>query len=199
VRNATGGLTAGEQVFLGPATPTREASLANTFTFREDLRLFVLFDYKGGHYLYNVKDQYRCYGVPFASTWSNNAAENIPGQCWEVNDPGRSAESKEVLQQDPSINNGLFIQKADFIKFRDISLTYNLPGRWISRFGTERASITVAGHNLGFLWKPDYTGPDPEVNFTGVDDPGGVFSYIRVDSWTAPMTRRFTAALEVGF
>ena len=33
---------------------------AYTVTLGGKLRLFALLDYKGGHYLYNVKDQYRC-------------------------------------------------------------------------------------------------------------------------------------------
>jgi TonB-linked SusC/RagA family outer membrane protein len=198
-RDVNGALIADTAVYIGPSTPTREASLSNTFTIRGNLRVFTLLDYKGGHYLFNVKDQYRCFGQPLASPWNTDPTKNMPGQCWEVNDPGRSAESREVLQQDMSINNGYFIQKADFIKFRDVSISYSIPTEWTRRVGTERATFTLAGHNLGFLWKPHYTGPDPEVNFTGVNDPGGQFAYIRVDSWTAPMTRRITASIDVGF
>ena len=116
-----------------------------------------------------------------------------------MNDPSKSEEYKRIRQQDPSINNGVFIQKADFIKLRDVSVTYTLPSTWAHRAGTERAAFTLAAHNVAILWKPHYGGPDPEVNFTGVNDPGSYFSFIRVDSWTAPMTRRFTAALELSF
>jgi TonB-dependent starch-binding outer membrane protein SusC len=199
LRDANGALIADTAVYIGPSTPTREASLSNSFTIRGNLRLFTLLDYKGGHYLFNVKDQFRCFGQPLASPWNNDPTLNMPGQCWEVNDPGRSADSREVLQQDMSINNGYFIQKADFIKFRDVSISYTLPAEWIRRVGSDRATVTLAGHNLGFLWKPHYTGPDPEVNFTGVNDPGGQFAYVRVDSWTAPMTRRITASIDLGF
>jgi TonB-linked SusC/RagA family outer membrane protein len=199
VRDATGALVAAEQVYIGPSTPTRESFFSNTLTLFGNFRLFALLDYKGGHYLYNVKDQYRCWGQPLATTWSSNPATRMPGQCWEVNDPSKSDEFKEIRQQDVNVNNGVFIQKADFIKVRDVSLTYALPARLARRAGTSNASLTLAAHNVGFLWKPHYTGPDPEVNFTGVNDPGGQFAYIRVDSWTAPMTRRLTASLEVTF
>ncbi|MGH7460291.1 MAG: SusC/RagA family TonB-linked outer membrane protein, partial [Longimicrobiales bacterium] len=198
-QNAEGALIADTAVFLGSALPTREISWANTFTLFGDFRLYALLDYKGGNYLYNVKDQYRCWGGSFTTTWNTNPAQNIPGACWEVNDPGQAEDYKRMRQQDPSINNGLFIQKADFIKLRDVSLTYTLPQAWTRRLGSERAAITLASHNVGILWKPHYTGPDPEVNFTGVMDPGGQFAFIRVDSWTAPMTRRFAASLEVSF
>ena len=104
-----------------------------------------------------------------------------------------------MRQQDPSINNGLFIQKADFIKLRDVSVSYTLPTTWSQRVGTQQAALTLAAHNVAILYKPHYSGPDPEVNFTGVNDPGSYFSFIRVDSWTAPMARRFTASLQISF
>jgi TonB-dependent starch-binding outer membrane protein SusC len=199
VRDAGGAIQPDTQVYMGPSTPTREAFLSNAVTLFGNLRLYALLDYKGGHYLYNVKDQYRCWGSPLASSWSSDPNQNIPGMCADVNDAGKSQEFREVRQQDPSLNNGLFIQRADFIKLRDVSMTYTLPTRWAQRARTQRAAITLAAHNLGFLWKPHYDGPDPEVNFTGVNDPGGQFAYVRVDSWTAPMTRRLTMALELGF
>ena len=199
VRDASGNLVASEARYIGPSSPTRELSFANTLTLFRHFRVFALLDYKGGHHLYNVKDQWRCHGRNFASAWNTDPAENIPGQCWEVNDPGRSDEAKEILQQPASVNNGLFIQRADFIKLRDVSVTWTMPERWSQRFGAQRTALTVAGHNLGFLWKPHYTGPDPDVNFTGVNDPGSPFAFIRVDSWTAPMTRRITTSLDFTF
>jgi len=186
--------------FVGYSIPKYEATLTNGFDlFNRALRVQALVDYKGGHYLYNVKDQYRCYGQPFANNWNTDPALNIPGSCGMVNDPSKSDEYKEIRQQDPSVNNGVFIQKADFIKLRDISLTYTVPSAMAQRMGTSRAALTFAVHNVAILWKPHYTGPDPEVNFTGVDDPGGQFAFVRVDSWTAPMTRRFTTAIELSF
>jgi hypothetical protein len=146
-----------------------------------------------------VKEQYRCWGQPYASTWSNDPSVNIPGSCAVVNDPNASDEYKEVRQQDPSINNGLFIQRADFVKLRDVSATFVFPPSMLRLLRTSQASFTLAAHNVGFVWKPYYTGPDPEVNFTGINDPGSQFAFIRVDSWTAPMTRRVTASFDIGF
>jgi TonB-linked SusC/RagA family outer membrane protein len=198
VHDASGALVADSQVYIGPSSPTREAALGNTLRIG-NLRLFGLFDYKGGNYLYNVKDQYRCWGQPFPSAWSRDPSLNVPGACWEVTDPSRSESYKEIRQQAPNVNNGVFIQRADFIKLRELSASYTLPGWWPHRVGASRATVTLAAHNVAILWKPRYTGPDPEVNFTGLDDPGGQFAFVRVDSWTAPMTRRIVASMELGF
>src|SRR4029079_14343308 len=52
-------------------------------------------------------------------------------------------------------------------------------------------SFGVSGHNLKVWTK--YGGADPEVNFNGVS------TFNRNDSWTVPMTRRYSASLTVGF
>lgn len=180
VLNARGGIVPDTAQYRGPSTPTREASFSNTLTLFGNLRFYTLLDYKGGHYLFNVKDLRR--------NWKAFPLSQ------EVNDPSTPEERRFLLlNADLRQNNVDFIQKADFIKLRDVSLTYSLPTAWSQQFGAERLSLTVAGHNLGFLWKPHYTGPDPEVNFHGPED------FSRVDAWTAPMLRRLTASVNVSF
>ena len=172
--------------FLGPSTPTREASLANTFTILGNLRLFTLLDYKGGYYLLNMTDWRRCRA----------------GLCQEVNDPSVSPERKAMLQADLGANDALYTQRADHVKIRDVSLTWTVPQRVTRRFGSDRVAFTLAGHNLGFLWKPDYTGLDPEVTFNGINQPGDdgqAFGWTRMDYWTVPMTRRITASIDLSF
>lgn len=180
VLNAAGGIVPDTAKYLGPSTPTREASFANTITLFGSLQLYGLLDYKGGHYLFNVKDLRR--------NWRAFPLSR------EVNAPNTSEERRFLLlNADLRQNNIDFIQRADFIKVRDVSLTYAIPGAWSQQFGAERLSVTVAGHNMGFLWKPYYTGPDPEVNFHGPEN------FSRVDAWTAPMLRRVTASVNVSF
>jgi TonB-linked SusC/RagA family outer membrane protein len=175
-----------EARYLGPSTPTREASLANTFTILGNLRLYTLLDYKGGYYLLNMTDWRRC------------RAE----LCEQVNAAGVTPERKAMLEADLPANDALYTQKADHIKVRDVSLTYSLPAALTRRFGADHASFTLAGHNLGFLWKPHYTGLDPEVSFNGINQPGDdgqAFGWTRMDYWTVPMTRRLTASIDVSF
>ena len=158
-------------------------SLGNTITFFKNFRLYTLFDYKGGFYVLNQTDWRRC----------------TAGVCEEVNDPNVADEMKRQLQLGLEVNDALYTQKGDFIKLRDVSLTYALPPTVARRMRATRASLTLAGHNLGFLWKPDYKGLDPEVNFSGDNSPTGSWAFTRVDYWTMPMTRRITAALEIAF
>jgi len=183
VRDATGSYRAGEARYVGSSNPTREVSFGNTLTFFKNFRLYSLLDYKGGFHVLNQTDWRRC----------------TAGVCEEVNDPNVPDETKRQLQLALEMNDALYTQKGDFIKLRDVSLTYALPPTVARRMRATRASLTLAGHNLGFLWKPDYKGLDPEVNFSGDNSPTGSWAFTRVDYWTMPMTRRVTAALEVSF
>ncbi len=172
--------------YLGPSMPTREASLSNTVTFRGNLRLHTLLDYKGGHYLLNMTDWKRC----------------TAGVCAEVNDPNVTPTRTAMLQADLKANDALYTQRADFIKVREVSLTYTLPPEWSSRFRADRVALSVAAHNLGYLWKPYYKGLDPEVTFNGVNQPAGdgqTFGWVRMDYWTVPMLRRLTVSVDVSF
>ncbi|HEX8271842.1 MAG TPA: TonB-dependent receptor [Longimicrobiaceae bacterium] len=168
--------------YLGPALPTRSGSLANTFTLWGSLSLYALLDYKGGNYLYNHTLQRRC----------------ALGVCREVNDAATTPEQRARLVAEIQANTALYTERADFVKLRDVSLTYTLPERFTRRFGTERAALTLAGHNLAFLYKP-YSGLDPETNFVGINDPGAEWAGVRADYWNQPMFRRITAAVQLSF
>ena len=159
-------------VYMGPSVPTRELSLSSGVLLFGALRLHALADYKGGHYQFNVKDSRR----------------DREGLSWETVDP--AADPDEVLVRRSLFQTYLHIQRADFIKLRDVSVSYDLPQRAL--FGAaRRATLTLAGHNLK-IWTR-YGGADPEVNYSGA----GRFN--RDDLWVVPQTRRYSAALALTF
>jgi hypothetical protein len=84
-----------------------------------------------------------------------------------------------------------YLEDGDFIKLRDLSLTYSLPQNLVQRVGANAASITLAGHNLA-LWS-DYSGLDPEVNGYGNR------SFVRADIYAVPMIRRMTMSVNLSF
>ena len=160
-------------VYMGPSVPTREMSFSNDFIVFENLRLHSLFDYKGGHYMFNVKD------------WRRDRA----GLSWATVNP--QANPDEVLARKFAAENWYDIQKADFLKLRDLSLSYDLPSQWVGRFA-DHATVMLAGHNLRIWTK--YGGVDPELNFNG-----GTSTFNRNDSWTVPTPRRYTFSVAARF
>jgi len=174
VKNAAGQpILDPNSVYMGPSVPTREMSFSNDFVMFQKLRLHSLFDYKGGHYLFNVKD------------WRRDRA----GLSWATVNP--QADPDEVLAREFAAENWFDIQKADFLKLRDLSLSYDLPAALLGRVA-DRATIMLAGHNLRIWTK--YGGADPELNFNG-----GTSTFNRNDSWTVPTPRRYTISLALGF
>lgn len=160
-------------IYMGPSVPTREISFSNTFTLFDRVRIYGLFDYKGGHYLFDVKD------------WRRDRAL----VSWETVNP--AADPDDVLVLSFASQTYEHILPASFIKLRDLSISYDLPPMLLTPLGVKRSTLTLAGHNLK-IWS-DYRAGDPEVNFTGDD------TFNRQDSWTVPQTRRLSASLTVAF
>jgi hypothetical protein len=136
------------------------------------VRVFGLADYKGGHHQFDVTD------------WRRDLA----GVSWETVNP--AADAAEVLVRQSGNLTALQMQKADFVKWRDLSISYAMPARVVHRV-VQGATITLAGHNLK-TWTR-YRGADPEVNYSGPT------RFNRDDLWTAPQTRRYSAALALSF
>lgn len=174
VKNAAGQpILDPNSVYMGPSVPTKEAAFSNDFTIFQRIRLHSLFDYQGGHYMFNVKD------------WRRDRA----GLSWATVNP--QADPDEVLARQFAAENWYDIQKADFVKLRDLSVAYDLPSAFIGRFA-DHATLMLAGHNLRIWTK--YGGADPELNFNG-----GSSTFNRNDSWTVPNPRRYTFSVQVGF
>jgi hypothetical protein len=160
-------------IFMGPSVPTREMSFSGSLRLFERVRIYGLLDRKTGHYQFNVKD------------WRRDRA----GLSWETVNP--AADPDEVLARRLASQTWYHIQPADFTKLRDISVSVDLPMSGLKRYA-DRATITAAGHNLKIWTK--YGGADPELNFNG-----GTSTFNRNDSWTVPMTKRYSLSLSVNF
>jgi TonB-linked SusC/RagA family outer membrane protein len=86
-----------------------------------------------------------------------------------------------------------YVEDASFVKLREISLTYDVPSRWLgSRTGAiKSAQISLSGRNL--LTFSDYWGVDPEVsNF------GNQSIARNIDVAPYPPSRSFWLSLDLG-
>ena len=169
-----GAVTKTDTAFIGSSTPTREIGLTNTLTLFGNLRLYSFIDYKGGHYLWSAREWWRCFNQTICEY------RNSP----EYTDAERTAYASGAERQ--------FIDNADFIKLREVSLTYSLPQALAARIGGRGASFTLSGRNLG-IWTKYDLGSDPELNFAGDDNFG------RTDYMSVPMMRLLVASVTLNF
>jgi len=142
-------------VYAGSPTPTREFSLSQTVgLFKGALRIQGLLDYKGGYKQYNLTEVFRC------TATGNN--------CQGIHDPNAplDIQARAVARRlHPRQSNWGYLEDGEFLKLRELSLTYSLPTRISGMFGAQHASLTLGGRNLA-TWT-GYTGVDPEVNGAG--------------------------------
>ena len=94
------------------------------------------------------------------------------------------------------------IMRAGWAKFRNLSVTYTVPGGWAERIGASRMSLTLAGENLGTLWRAErrkfgYRWMDSEQvdQRSGFGDETPGLSAYWQEGW--PQTRRYTFSMRV--
>jgi TonB-dependent starch-binding outer membrane protein SusC len=163
-----------EMEYVGTPMPTLEAALTNSFTLFRSLRIHTFLDYKGGHHLFNMTE----------ATSINDGNHRL------ANDPELDAESWLLLRW---AGNGPFIERADFLKLREVSLRYDVPDRFSQRIGGSNISLSVAALNLAVLWTRYKTGVDPEVSVWGPATFG------RAESNSVPMMRRLVGTVRFSF
>ena len=95
------------------------------------------------------------------------------GNCRGVSDTTASfKEQAAAIASTRGSRWGYFVP-ADFIKFRELSLSYNVPQSLLARLGrAEGITLVLSGRNLGYPWTK-YPGQDPESNDLSSNFAGG--------------------------
>ena len=141
-------------VFVGYANPRWEISGTTGFDLLDrKLRIEGLFDAKTGFYQLDGTERIRC------QSRLNCRAEFDPtAPLWQQ-------AAVVALRESGTTTQYGYIERADFLRLREASATYELPATVARAFRAERLSFTVAGRNL---WKTtQFAGIDPEANYFG--------------------------------
>jgi len=186
-------------VFLGPSLPTNSQSLSADLTlFGNLVTVSALLDRRAGHKQLNYTELFRC-----GTGYANATAGAARGQCGAVGNAKASNEeqAKFLAQRFGATDadgrlvstSAGFAEDADFIKLREVAVTFNVPER-LSRYSSllRGASLTLSGRNLA-TWT-DYSGLDPEINETG----GGA-NFTQGEFNTQPPVRYYTVRLNLAF
>lgn len=173
-------VTGDTAVFVGQQNPKAEISASTGFDFfNRKLRVTGLFDFKGGHYQLNGSDRIRC-----------ESRGNCDGLI-DRNAPLWKQARVVALRETAARTQYGFIEKADFLRFRELSVTYTIPDAWARAMRAERVSVTLAGRNLFKV--TDYSGMDPESNY--FTENLGIVS----DFQTQPPPTYWTMRVNIGF
>jgi TonB-dependent SusC/RagA subfamily outer membrane receptor len=161
--------------FLGTPFPTEGATLSSTLRLRERILISALLDYRAGNSEVNYTEQLRC----------------LAGNCRARNDPSTPLSDQLAWAAQQAGSGAGWVEPANFLKLREITVTFLAPPAWARHVGAEEMTLTLAGRNLT-TWT-SYTGLDPEINVSGSQ---GVSA---ADFFTQPLARIWTARLDLSF
>jgi hypothetical protein len=164
-------------LFIGSAMPTYTRSLLGELTLFNFVTIGTLFEARGGNYQLDGTTEFRCYQLG----------------CAAVGDPNATLAEQAAFigtRQLGTVHG--FIHKADFIKWREASITLRAPSSLGERYSILRgATFTLAGRNLA-TWT-DYPGLDPEIAEQGTSN------FNQNEFNTQPPLRYLTARLSFRF
>jgi hypothetical protein len=168
-------------VYLGSAIPQREISLNTAISlFNGMFRIGAQADYRGAFKQFNNTEAFRC-----ISTGNN---------CQAMFDPAAplDEQARAVARRfHPTFTRAGYIEDSEFVKLRELSLTFNAPAAWAGSLRADRLSLTLAARNLFTI--TGYTGPDPEVQSAGQNN------FVTQDFLTLPPVRTFLLRANLGF
>jgi len=173
------GTLATDYTYRGAVNPVRDASLSPSFTFARKLRVSTNFEYRGGYKGFDGSEQFRC-------TFGTCEGNNNPKDSWHDKVCAAAAVNTSGNYED------CWIENADFLKWREVSVSYALPDRWARAIRARNILLTVAARNLYTIWTL-WKGVDPEI------DSDGQSNYSRYQFSAQPLTRYFTIRLDASY
>lgn len=166
VFNSTSGIpVAGPLEAIGNGVPPLAVGLSNNLSYK-NFNLNFLVDSRWGAYIYSATN---AYGTDFGKhkmTVANGVRESgvaVTGVDQDGNPYSSTITAEKYFRGIAYLITEKFIQKADFIKLRSVSLGYNLPSELVSRTPFNSVNLSVIGSNL---WRIYNTADniDPEAN-----------------------------------
>ncbi|CAN5870513.1 SusC/RagA family TonB-linked outer membrane protein [soil metagenome] len=187
----------------GKPFPDFEGSFGGTMTLHRNWKIGTNFEYRAGNYtISNLTDAFR------TANPSNGGNTELRART-EATILNPASTPQERLDaalvyayklKALSPYDGLNQQFAgDFLRWRELSLTYLLPARIAAPFGASDMAVTFAARNFA-LWTK-YPGVDPEVNIFGRSSGGGTNANFGegIDAFGFPLPRSLSLNLRMSF
>jgi TonB-linked SusC/RagA family outer membrane protein len=174
--------------WVGNYLPGFEGNLSTTLSFAKNFQINALLGWQSDFVINNNTDDFRERTFGTGERWVNRA--DLPTEERLLRYGPFVRENGQPIE-DPKEVTTAYMEKGDFLRLREVSLTYTLPQHLARAIRASGASVTLAGRNLA-LWT-DYSGTDPEVlqNFESTTT--------RVDFLSMPQTRRWVARVNLNF
>ena len=148
-------LDADDRQIIGQTDPQFLWGLGNTFSYKNfNLIIFV-------HGVHGVTRRNEM--MTDRETWGKELRRNTIKKNWWT--PGNPTNDFVINHMDAELMSGirgLWYENASFIRVKDITISYDFPGRILQRAGMSRIRLYVTGRNLATV--SEWNGMDPELS-----------------------------------
>jgi TonB-linked SusC/RagA family outer membrane protein len=181
---------------VGNQFPTFEGTLTSTFTLFKQLRLSAQFDTKRDFLVYNNTAFFRETQLIRSNVRLDTTVLSRRERLRRYGNPVGSVTFRQENGAATTVNEArdAYLQPGDFVRFRELGLTWDVPARWLGMLGpVQTASLGFAIQNVALWTNKGFTGADPEV----ISNAGGQFN--RDDFLTLPNPRTTVVRLNITF
>ena len=161
-----------DRVKVGNIFPNVTGGFSTTVSYK-DFSLYARFDYALGHTLYNdlaarsigqYQGSFNIIDMVKQSWSEENTNTDIPKFYY-----ADQLSKKNITRSNNGLtavdnNSSRFYEKGDYLALREITLTWNLPKRWINKAFMSNASVYVTGQNLCYFTGYSGVSPEPAVD-----------------------------------
>ncbi|MES2732147.1 MAG: SusC/RagA family TonB-linked outer membrane protein [Bacteroidota bacterium] len=166
--------------YFGSYLPNYQASLGATLSYK-GLSLMVLFDTKqGGQFYSRTRNTMAFVGTSPETTTNERQDYPFPNSVYLGADGKSFVNNTDVNFHPYTFYTGLAgsisdfsLLDASFIKFREASINYSIPSKFLANTPISGLTVGVFGNNL-FIWTPKENAfADPEINSQGASNVQG--------------------------
>lgn len=179
--NGDGRISSSDRTFIGDPNPDFTFGMTNTFSYK-DFNLSIFLQGSYGNDIFNAS-RMETEGMYDGKNQTTRVLDRwqIPGQITDVPKAGWNMR-----------NSTYFVEDGSFLRIKDISLSYDIHGKWMKKAGLSRIQPYFTASNL--VTFTHYSGMDPEVNQWGNN------GHVQGIDWgTYPHCRSFVFGVNIDF
>jgi TonB-linked SusC/RagA family outer membrane protein len=158
--NKDGKIDANDRTILGSAQPDFTWGLNNTFSYKNfELSFFIQGSQGNKMANFNNLDLLNFNGQ------NNVLAEAALNRWTPQNASNKYPRALSAGSLDVGVVSSAIVEDASYVRLRNVTLSYTLPSRMISKIGMSNLRVYASGSNLFTI--TNYSGYDPEANTFG--------------------------------
>lgn len=204
-KNGDGKTTSDDRVIIGTAEPDFTGGFSTAFRYK-GLTLSANFVFTYGNQIFNGNsyelsgsNNYNNAYKSAANRWKPtlyyyDAVHGVRGDLFMEGNPSNTLPVSSGGLTPIEIVNDTWIEDGSYLRLQDITLSYELPEKFVRKLRLGKVRVFLTGTNL-FCWT-NYSGFDPDVNVSS-----GMAQYLLpgLDYFSYPRARTFSGGINISF